>query len=164
MELLLQTNVESLSLLLLKWLLLKCGFIAGIVADIEWLRNKFVINMVILLDGCSFHYFRIWSKSGISICSRHLVTSKESLNPGFFLRKDLFYIERAQHVLSYHLYDLQLKLNWKEVITNTMWIAGCFVGAKLMKEIVCPHSFIHLVTLHICYMAGFLSIFPFISD
>ena len=32
------------------------------------------------LDGCKFRYAHIWSKSGILICWRHLVTSKESSN------------------------------------------------------------------------------------
>ena len=34
-----------------------------------------------------FHYAHIWSISCISICSRHLVISKESSNPIFFSRK-----------------------------------------------------------------------------
>ena len=40
--------------------------------------------MVFILDGCSYYYAYIWSKSGISICVRHLVTYKESSNPIFF--------------------------------------------------------------------------------
>ena len=36
------------------------------------------------LDGCSFCYAHIWSKSGISICWKHLVTSKESSNSILF--------------------------------------------------------------------------------
>ena len=43
--------------------------------------------MVFILDGCSFHYAHTWSKSDNSICWRHLVTSKESSNPIFFLGK-----------------------------------------------------------------------------
>ena len=43
--------------------------------------------MVFILDGWSFYYADIWSKKGISICWRHLVTSKESSNPIFFLGK-----------------------------------------------------------------------------
>ena len=45
--------------------------------------------MVFRLDGCSFHYARKWSISGISICLRHLVTSKES-SIRFFSRKKTF--------------------------------------------------------------------------
>ena len=37
----------------------------------------FIFPMVFIIDGCSFHYAHTWSKSGFSICSRHLVTSKE---------------------------------------------------------------------------------------
>ena len=37
--------------------------------------------MVFILDGCSFDFVHKWSKSGISICWRHLVTSTESSNP-----------------------------------------------------------------------------------
>ena len=59
--------------------------------------------MVFILDGCSFHYAHTWSKSGISICWRHLVTSKESSNPIFFSEKDLVYIIRAQREMSNHL-------------------------------------------------------------
>ena len=43
--------------------------------------------MVFIIDGCSFLYAHTWSKSGIPICWRHLVTSKESSNPIFFLGK-----------------------------------------------------------------------------
>ena len=43
-----------------------------------------------ILDVCSFNYAHTWSKSGISICWRHLVTLKESSNPIFFRRKTLF--------------------------------------------------------------------------
>ena len=43
--------------------------------------------MVFVLDGYSFDYAHTWSKSGISICWRHLVTSKDSSNPIFFYRK-----------------------------------------------------------------------------
>ena len=48
--------------------------------DIFQLMSK---NMTVffILDGCSFHYAHIWSKSGISICWRHFVTSKEPSNP-----------------------------------------------------------------------------------
>ena len=46
-------------------------------------------NMVFIIDGCSFNCAHTWSKSGISICWRHLVTSKESSNPIFFSEKDL---------------------------------------------------------------------------
>ena len=38
-------------------------------------------RMVFILDGCSFNYAHIWSKKGISICGRHLVTSKGSSSP-----------------------------------------------------------------------------------
>ena len=55
-----------------------------------------------ILDGCSFHYAHIWSKSGIPICWRHLVTSKEWSNLIFIFGKE-FFIIRALHVLSYHL-------------------------------------------------------------
>ena len=40
--------------------------------------------MVFILDACSFHYAHIWSKYGISICWRHLFTSKETSYPIFF--------------------------------------------------------------------------------
>ena len=40
-----------------------------------------------IIDGCSFNYAHTWSKSGFSICSRHLVTSKESLNSIFFRKR-----------------------------------------------------------------------------
>ena len=42
-----------------------------------------LFHMVFILDCCSFHYAHIWSKSGISICWWHLVTSKESSHPIF---------------------------------------------------------------------------------
>ena len=39
---------------------------------------------LLFIDGCSFPYAHTWSKSDISICWRHLVTSKESSNSIFF--------------------------------------------------------------------------------
>ena len=62
-----------------------------------------VYFMVFIIDGCSFYHAHTWSKSGFSICSRHLVTSKESLNSIFFSKKDLVYIIRAQREMSNHL-------------------------------------------------------------
>ena len=46
--------------------------------------------MVFTLDGCPFHYAHIWSKSGISICCRQLVTSNSS-NPLFFSQKSILH-------------------------------------------------------------------------
>ena len=43
-----------------------------------------LISNVLILNGCSEHGARIWSKSGISICWRHMVTSTESSNPDLF--------------------------------------------------------------------------------
>jgi len=37
------------------------------------------------------HNAHIWSKSGISICWRHLVTSKESSNPIFFRKRHILH-------------------------------------------------------------------------
>ena len=59
--------------------------------------------MVFILDDCSFHVAHIWSKQGILICWRHLVKSKESLNPIFFLGKDLVYIIGAHREMSNYL-------------------------------------------------------------
>ena len=49
--------------------------------------TKTIESMVFITDGCSFHCAHTWRKSGFSICSRHLVTSKEQLNSIFFLEK-----------------------------------------------------------------------------
>ena len=46
--------------------------------------------MVCRLDCCSFDYAHTWSKSGFSICWRHLVTSKESSNRVFLPVKTHF--------------------------------------------------------------------------
>ena len=46
--------------------------------------------MVFRLDGRSFDYAHTWSKSGFSICLRHLVTSKESSNRVFLPEKTHF--------------------------------------------------------------------------
>ena len=62
----------------------------------EFLDHDFI------LDGCSFHYAHIWSKSGISICLRHFVASKESSNLREKIVKDLFYTcARCVEVPSY---------------------------------------------------------------
>ena len=42
--------------------------------------------MVFIVNDCYDHYAHIWSRSGVSNCWRHLVTSKKSSNP-FFRRK-----------------------------------------------------------------------------
>ena len=63
---------------------------------------ELVYPMVFILDGCSFHYAHTGSKSGISICWRHLVTSKESLNP-IFSEKNLVFIIRVQREMNNHL-------------------------------------------------------------
>ena len=44
-------------------------------------------HMILILDGSSERGAHIWSEWGISICCRHLVTSKDSLNLIFFLGK-----------------------------------------------------------------------------
>ena len=50
-----------------------------------WFYVNFMhsIPMVLILDGSLEHSALIWSKSGISICWRLSVTSKESSNPIF---------------------------------------------------------------------------------
>ena len=81
-----------------------CGNIWTTQYDINYtVYDKTIISMVLILDGCSFHYAHTWSKSGFSICWRHLVTSKESSNPIFFSEKDLVFIIRAQREMSNHL-------------------------------------------------------------
>ena len=47
--------------------------------------------MVLTLDGSSEHVAHIWTKSGISICWRHLVTSTESSNPIFFFLENTYF-------------------------------------------------------------------------
>ena len=54
------------------------------------LNNNVVKRMVFRLDGCSFHYEHIWSKSGISICWLHSITSEDTSNPIFFSEKTYF--------------------------------------------------------------------------
>ena len=60
--------------------------------------------MACLLDGCSFHYAHTWSKSDFSICSRHLVTSKESLNWNFCRKKTFFtsYVRNVKWATIYY--------------------------------------------------------------
>ena len=65
--------------------------------------KKTIESMVFITDGCSFHCAHTWRKSGFSICSRHLVTTKDSLNSNFFFEKDLVYIIHAQRKMSNHL-------------------------------------------------------------
>jgi len=61
-----------------------------------------------ILDGCPFYiYAHIWNKSSISICWMHLIRSKESSNAKNNFGKGLFFVIRAQHVLSYHLVQVQ---------------------------------------------------------
>ena len=45
--------------------------------------------MVLILDGSSEHGAHIWNESGISICERHLDTSKKSLNPISFFESPI---------------------------------------------------------------------------
>ena len=46
-------------------------------------------SMVSILEGCSFHYAHIWSKSDISICWRHLATTRRQLRK-IFRKKSYF--------------------------------------------------------------------------
>ena len=86
--------------------------------DIHSWRSPCMDTMGFIIDGCSFHYAHTWKKSGISICWRHLVTSKESSNPIFFSEEDLVYIIRAQREMSIHLI-------WKPCLdTHMLALAG----------------------------------------
>ena len=74
--------------------------------------------MVLILDGSSGRGAHIWSKSSISICWRHLVSSKQSLNLIFsektytscatwsekfrLSKKDNFYGRKWQKISRYH--------------------------------------------------------------
>ena len=56
-----------------------------------WRNEKHtLLHGFFILDGCSFHYAYIWSESGISICWRHLVKSKETHPKCFFFGNSLF--------------------------------------------------------------------------
>ena len=61
--------------------------------------------MVFILDGCSFHFAHIWSKLGISICLRHLVSSKESSNPFFSRERPILLLcaQGANILYKYHM-------------------------------------------------------------
>ena len=69
------------------------------------------------IDGCSFHYAHTWSKSGILICWRHLVTLKESLNLiSFYWKRPTLHHTTLQHVLSYRLVYVPWDISsWKKI-------------------------------------------------
>ena len=73
-----------------------CDYQENIIFGRTMLYIVHVLYMDCILDSCSFQYAHTLSKSCISICWRHLVTSKQSSNPIFFFRKDLFHFIRAQ--------------------------------------------------------------------
>ena len=54
-----------------------------------YMKRK-IETLFFIRDGCSFHYANIWSKSGMSICWRHLVRSKESSNAKNNFGKGIF--------------------------------------------------------------------------
>ena len=60
-------------------------FTSPVLSSIKYLIIFFIDHIHgLILDGCSFDYAHTWSKSGFSICWRHLITSKESSNPIYF--------------------------------------------------------------------------------
>ena len=84
--------------------------------------------MALILDGCSFHYAHTCSKSGFPICWRHLVTSKESSNPIFFLRKKTLFSSFVRNVKwatiysKNHAWDKQTK---KKIVCQSICIIVC---------------------------------------
>ena len=87
--------------------------------------------------GSSEHCAHIWSKSGIPICWRHLVTSIELSNQILFFRNDLFYFIPAQtcpELPSYKSTMLEsdnskaFKLTRKTFLWQTFWIAQNTIG------------------------------------
>ena len=74
----------------------------------------------ILLDGYSFHYAHIWIKSGISICGRHLVTSKKSSI--FFQRRYIL------HISCVTCFELPSYISSTEEPDNYYDRKTCFLG------------------------------------
>ena len=64
--------------------------------------------MILILDGSSEHGAHIWSKSGILVCGRHLVTSKEKTYFTFYGRYHFIYRYHEVLFLSLHLMDDKL--------------------------------------------------------
>ena len=56
-----------------------------------------------ILDGCSFHYAHAYGVSQVFRFVEGIWLHRKSRRIQFFLEKDLFYIIRAQYVLSYHV-------------------------------------------------------------
>ena len=54
----------------------KSNFSKLLIVDLDLVLH--VQDMVFMLDGCSFYYAHIWSKSGVSICWRHLGFSEKN--------------------------------------------------------------------------------------
>ena len=77
------------------------------------------------------------NKSGISICLRHLDTSKESSNPIFF-RIDIFCIIRAQHVQSCYIRTMMARLYKSYVNILNLYVKN-FVIFKILK--ICKYHF-----------------------
>ena len=58
--------------------------------DVNYTSTKMVlIKACFLIRRLLFYYAHIWSKSGISMCWGHLVTSKESSNLIFFRKRHI---------------------------------------------------------------------------
>ena len=74
--------------------------------------------MLLILDGSSEHGAHIWSNSGISICWRHFVTSKESSN--FFLKRPfLLYMCATCSELPFYISTMNCSIFCKKLANLT---------------------------------------------
>ena len=112
--------------------------------------------MVLLLDGSSEHGPPIWNKSGISICRRHLITSKDLSNPKSFSEKNLFHfiyhginfmLSVREPIFLFSIWNLVLSLN--HVISFSV-IFYIFFFLPFLSVFIILYQFIHYLCFSIC--------------
>ena len=79
--------------------------------------------MVFISDGWSFYFAHIWSISGISICWKHLVKTKESSNSKKYMEKTCFksYVRNMSWATIWYKYLAKTSPCWRKDRGITVW-------------------------------------------
>ena len=105
-----------------------------------------------IIDGCSLNYAHTWSKSGLSICWRHLVTSKESSNPFFFGKRPCLHHtcatlnEQPSNIKTMIFRNVEVierkgRTDLGRRLKNVMLLTAAFGAVhQVLQNTVCPRS------------------------
>ena len=90
-------------------------------------NTYYISAMVLILDGNSGMVAQGRSNLYYLICLRHFIISRGATSRLFFLRKDIYFFMRAQHIMSYHLINLPM-VSW--VVVQVVVVLGLGVVAQ----------------------------------